>query len=36
MIFERKIYQKLVNWKNETSGTKAILIEGARRIGNRQ
>lgn len=33
MIFERKIYQKLVNWKNETSGTKAILIEGARRIG---
>ncbi|MGM9971558.1 MAG: ATP-binding protein [Anaeroplasmataceae bacterium] len=33
MTFERKIYQKLVNWKSETSGTKAILIEGARRIG---
>lgn len=33
MTFERKIYQKLVNWKSETNGTKAILIEGARRIG---
>ena len=33
MTFERKIYQKLVNWKSEASGTKAILIEGARRIG---
>ncbi len=33
MIFERKIYQKLLNWKNESNGSKAILIEGARRIG---
>ncbi len=33
MIFKRKIYQKLLHWKNETKGEKAILIEGARRIG---
>ena len=32
-MFKRKIYNKLVKWKNETLGTKAILIEGARRIG---
>lgn len=33
MIFTRKIYSKLLEWKNETNGSKAILIEGARRIG---
>ncbi len=33
MIFERKIYTKLLEWKTETDGKKAILIEGARRIG---
>lgn len=33
MILKRKIYQKLLKWKNETKGEKAILIEGARRIG---
>lgn len=33
MILKRKIYYKLLNWKNETNGEKAILIEGARRIG---
>lgn len=33
MIFERKIYQKLLSWKNETQGKRAILVEGARRIG---
>lgn len=33
MILKRKIYQKLLRWKQESSGTKAILIEGARRIG---
>lgn len=33
MIFKRKIYQKLLEWKNETKGTKALLVEGARRIG---
>ena len=33
MVFRRKIYNKLLNWKNESQGSKAILIEGARRIG---
>lgn len=33
MIFKRKIYEKLLKWKEETNGTKAIFIEGARRIG---
>lgn len=33
MIFERKVYSKLLAWKNECNGSKALLIEGARRIG---
>lgn len=33
MVFRRKIYYKLLNWKNEAKGSKAVLIEGARRIG---
>ncbi len=33
MIFKRKIYDKLLAWKNECQGEKAILIAGARRIG---
>ena len=33
MIFERKIYSKLLDWKQKSKGTKAILVEGARRIG---
>ena len=33
MIFQRKIYSKLLEWKNECNGSKALLIEGARRIG---
>lgn len=33
MIFERKIYNKLLEWKQSANGTKALLIEGARRIG---
>lgn len=33
MILKRKIYEKLLNWKEECNGTKAILIEEARRIG---
>ena len=33
MIFRRKIYPKLLQWKNESKGEKALLIEGARRIG---
>lgn len=33
MIFERKIYQKMLEWKSESDGKTALLIEGARRIG---
>ena len=33
MILRRKIYDKLLEWKQECKGSKAILIEGARRIG---
>ena len=33
MIFERKIYAELLSWKNESHGEKALLIEGARRVG---
>lgn len=33
MIFWRKIYKNLLEWKNEAKGEKALLIEGARRIG---
>lgn len=33
MIFKRKIYDKLLDWKKKSAGEKAILIEGARRIG---
>ena len=31
--FKRKIYDKLLKWKNERSGQSAILIQGARRVG---
>ena len=33
MIFKRKIYTKLKEWKENSKGTTALLIEGARRIG---
>lgn len=32
-MFKRKIYNKLKEWKCENNGKKALLIEGARRIG---
>ena len=32
MIFQRKIYEKLLDWKSQ-NGTAALLIEGARRVG---
>ena len=32
-MFRRKIYNDLLNWKNNYSSEKALLIEGARRIG---
>ena len=33
MEIERDIYLKLLKWKEETKGKKALLIEGARRVG---
>ncbi len=32
-IFKRKIYDKLLQWKKESRGKTALLIEGARRVG---
>lgn len=33
MMFKRKIYNKMLEWKKESDGRTALLIEGARRIG---
>ena len=33
MEIKRKIYTKLLDWKETANGSKALLIEGARRIG---
>ena len=33
MIFKRKVYDKLLEWKALSAGTSAVLLEGARRIG---
>lgn len=33
MIFKRKIYDKLKEWKTDSNGKYALLIEGARRVG---
>ncbi len=32
-VFERKIYQKMLQWKKESEGKTALLIKGARRVG---
>ena len=33
MIFKRKVYKKILEWKNLSAGESALLLEGARRIG---
>ena len=33
MVFERKIYDRLLDWKKTSANERALLIEGARRIG---
>lgn len=33
MLFRRKIYDKLLKWKELSEGNSALLLEGARRIG---
>ena len=32
-IFKRKIYSRLLQWKQEENGRTALLIKGARRVG---
>ena len=32
-IFKRKAYQKMLDWKRESVGKTALLVEGARRVG---
>ena len=34
-LFKRKIYTQLLNWKQESDGKSALLVEGARRDGHR-
>lgn len=33
LVFKRKIYQKFLQWKQESQGKTALLVEGARRVG---
>lgn len=32
-MFRRKCYEKLLEWKRESNGGSALLVEGARRVG---
>ena len=32
-MFKRRAYNKLLTWKRESQGSRAMLIEGARRVG---
>lgn len=32
-VFHRKCYDRLLEWKRESQGRTAILVEGARRVG---
>ena len=33
MIFKRKLYTELLQWKQDSNGASALLIKGARRVG---
>ena len=33
IVLRRKIYDTLLNWKNQSNGETAIMIDGARRVG---
>lgn len=33
MYFKRKVYQKLLEWKNNYANSYAVMLEGARRVG---
>lgn len=32
-ILKRKLYKRLLQWKNESNGATALMIDGARRVG---
>ena len=32
-VFKRKVYDRLLQWKRESNGTSALMVQGARRIG---
>lgn len=32
-VFKRKIYDKLLQWKQTSNGKTALLLQGARRVG---
>ena len=32
-VFKRKIYDRILQWKQESNGESALMIQGARRIG---
>ncbi len=32
-VFKRKLYNRMLEWKNTKKGSSALLIEGARRVG---
>ena len=32
-IFKRKIYDRMLQWKQERDGKTALLVKGARRVG---
>ena len=33
-VFQRKIYERMLQWKQEEQGQTALLIEGVMRVGN--
>ncbi len=33
MLLKRKIYSKLLEWKEESNGSTAILVQGAKSVG---
>ena len=32
VIFKRKLYNRMLAWKNERKGSTALLVKGARRV----
>ncbi len=33
MVFKRKLYERVLQWKHDSNGESALLIKGARRVG---